>query len=72
MCEGGVTPDFMAGVRSKERVVSVRSVRGFTPPPSVFHCVAEAHWLVFFFFRWWVSAGSSCEGKKVRVPGHMR
>ena len=71
MREAGLTADSMEGVMSKERVVSVRSVRGFTPPPSVFHCVAEVHWLVFFC-RWWVRAGSSCEGTKVRVPGHMR
>ena len=49
MCEAGLTADFMAGARSKERVVSVMSVGGLAPP-SVFHCVAEAPWLVFFFF----------------------
>ena len=70
MREAGLTADSMEGARSKEQVVSVRSVRGLTPPPSVFHCVAEAPWLGFFFFFAGVSVlGRHVEGvRRTTVP----
>ena len=76
MREAGLTADSMQGARSKERVVSVRSESGLTPPPSVFHCVAEAPWLVIFF-RWSSVLVRQCwvvmwREKSARVPGHMR
>ena len=37
MCEAGLTAVSVVGARSKERVVSVRSVRGLTPSVLVRH-----------------------------------